>query len=277
MASHERSWVVRLSPSALLVITFLEFAFLVALLLGYEFHWWGLHRLPPVAGGVVPLVVPWGGALGGVCIAFVGVTAHWGRWTSAERGTPSRQAVRWNGWYLVRVPLGAALGTVAALMVVLFLGTVAPNDDGAVDITPVGAATLMVVAFVVGYKQETFRKLLERTVEVIVGPGTPVPGGDGFTLEPATLEFDAASGVEQRRTVAVTNEGRLPFVVDAGKVQGPGDGFAVTQLPGKILGGDAGTIEVSFRPSQPGRYRGSLTVTVAGSTRTIALAGTCAG
>jgi len=79
-------------------------------------------------------------------------------------GGPSTGAETWNGWLLVRMPLGAALGTVAVLVVVLLLGTLGADAGGGVAVSPTGAATLMVVAFVVGYRQETFRDLVARGV-----------------------------------------------------------------------------------------------------------------
>jgi hypothetical protein len=113
---------------------------------------------------------------------------HWGKWGSS--GSPvTRQALRWNGWYLIRLPIGAAFGTVAALIVVLLLGSVGGTADGGVDVSPVGGATLFVIAFIVGYHQDIFRRLVERVVEVLLGPGTATPDDEGFSTQ-ATLDFD---------------------------------------------------------------------------------------
>jgi hypothetical protein len=275
MTSAKSGWVVKLGPGALLGIMTGEFLLLVLLLVGYQFNWVRLHKLPTVIGNVLPLIVPWGGALGGICIGLVGVTAHWAKWNQTADNMPSRQALTWNGWYLVRAPLGAALGTIAALIVVLFLGTVARTNDGTVNVTPVGAATLMVVAFVVGYKQETFRQLLERAVDVILGPGTPTPANDSFTLDAAKLDFGpTAVNGEERKNLGITNQGRRLLVIAKNQITTSGDGFAVTQLPGNLPGGDIGQIEISFRPTKPGTHSGSVTITINAATRIVELTGT---
>jgi hypothetical protein len=171
--------------------------------------------------------------------------------------------------------LGAALGTVAALIAVLFLGTIAKNSDGSVNISPVGAATLMVVAFIVGYKQETFRQLLSRATDVILGPGTPTPASDSFTLDAMKVDFgQTAVNGESRRNLGVANRGRRLLVVGSNQVSVAGDGFAVTQLPGNIPAGDVANIEIAFRPIKQATYSGSAAVTVDGATRTVQLNGT---
>jgi hypothetical protein len=52
------------------------------------------------------------------------------------------------------------------------LGTIGLTDEGSIDITPAGAATLMVIAFLIGYRERTFRLLIERVVDTIFGPGS---------------------------------------------------------------------------------------------------------
>jgi hypothetical protein len=68
-------WVVRLTPSRILFILLIEFVVLLLLPLCYQFRWLYVDRLPAVIADVMPIVVPWGGALGGVCIGLVGVTS----------------------------------------------------------------------------------------------------------------------------------------------------------------------------------------------------------
>ncbi|MBA3359997.1 MAG: hypothetical protein H0T94_00760 [Acidimicrobiia bacterium] len=53
----------------------------------------------------------------------------------------------------------------------LFLGSIGSTDAGDVDTSPRGAATLMVIAFVIGYRQSTFAELVSRVVDVVLTPG----------------------------------------------------------------------------------------------------------
>jgi hypothetical protein len=132
----------------------------------------------------------------------------------------------------------------------------------------------MVVAFVVGYKQETFRRLLERTVDVILGPGTPAPASDAFTLDTAKLDFGrVAQNGEARKNLGITNQGRRSCVIGSNQVTRSGESFEVTSFPGNIPGGDSGSIEIAFRPTQAKEYSGSVGVTVNGATRTVELTG----
>jgi hypothetical protein len=127
---------------------------------------------------VIPYWVPWAGALGGVSISLVGVAGY-----ADDRWNPKRYAY----WHLARPFLGAMFGTIAVLIVVLVLKNVATVDTR-VPLTPQGTAVLCVFAFVVGFREETFRSLLLRVVDVILGPGT----SDTTALVafvPAVLDF----------------------------------------------------------------------------------------
>jgi hypothetical protein len=273
-------WVERLGPTSLLNVLLIEFLTLVLLLVGYQANWLKLHSLPTVIGGVLPLIVPWGGALGGVCIGLVGVSAHWSKWNTPSGSISRAEAARWNGWYLIRLPLGAALGTIAALIVVLFLGTVGATDNGTINVSPTGAATLMVVAFIVGYQQETFRRMMERVTETLLGPGTParqpVPKGEAtntFAIEPLALRFETKAGMEQVKTAGITNKGRSEIHVGEDQLAASGDGFSV-HGPGPIAAGATGLIRIGFLPgTEEGEHTGSVTVTVGGTTKRIELSG----
>jgi hypothetical protein len=74
------SAVARLSSAQLVLIDVAEFAFLIFLLLCRAYGWLWIDRLPAVIGGVMPLVVPWAGALGGLSISIVGVSRNFRKW-----------------------------------------------------------------------------------------------------------------------------------------------------------------------------------------------------
>jgi hypothetical protein len=113
--------------------------------------------------GSVPLGVIWFGALGGVMISLTGIVSeHRKDWDES-----------FALWHFSRPLVGAGLGVVAVLIVqagVLSAGS-APSDN-----TQVPKNLLYyLVAFLVGYREETFRELIKRLVDLILAPGTPSP------------------------------------------------------------------------------------------------------
>lgn len=119
------------------------------------------HSPLPVLG-VLPYWVPWAGALGGVSISLVGVANH------ADQEWDS---TRYAYWHLARPVLGAVFGTASVLIAVLFLKTFGPIEPTNLAPSAQQTAVLTVIAFVVGFREETFRTLLRRVVDVLVGPG----------------------------------------------------------------------------------------------------------
>lgn len=111
----------------------------------------------PGSLGPVPVGVPWFGALGAVLISLSGVFDHRGDWNPDLRY-----------WHFSRPLIGAALGLVSVL--VFQAGILAVNSEP----HPTGGmANLLyyLVAFLVGYREETFRELIKRLGDVILTPG----------------------------------------------------------------------------------------------------------
>ncbi|TAM71092.1 MAG: hypothetical protein EPN48_02480 [Microbacteriaceae bacterium] len=205
-------WVSRIRPSSMLIFLLGEFTVLGLLCAAYLADWWGIRGTisSPIAG-VLPISVPWGGALGGVCVAIAGVTDHWHNFGAHPASAASR---RWNAWYLARLPMGAAFGTVGALIVVFFLGTVGGGKTGTIDVSISGSAILFVVAFIVGYKQDIFRQLVSRVTEVILGPGDTQPAGGAQ----ATGNAATAGNTPPAGTAAVTDRA---VMTGSGAANGP--------------------------------------------------------
>lgn len=107
---------------------------------------------------------PWaalGGLIGGVTISVVGISRHAHDWN------PSRYAY----WHLARPLLGLLTGSVAVLILLFVLKGV--GGDGVKLFDPNrrfdGAAHgfMFVVAFVVGYREESFRELVKRVGDLL--------------------------------------------------------------------------------------------------------------
>jgi IPT/TIG domain-containing protein len=106
--------------------------------------------------GNMPTAVPWFGALGGVMISLVGVFEH---------------SLDWNPgyalWHWARPFVGATFAVVSVLIFqtgILSVGA-DPHQKGA------SLALYYIIGFVVGYREETFRELIKRLVDVLLSPG----------------------------------------------------------------------------------------------------------
>lgn len=157
-----RSWSpgVFFCIDALLLVVLLGAALLFATGALPEVHPGG--RPGAVFLSVVPYWVPWAGALGGVSISLVGVAGYAG-----EHWDP----YHYGYWHLARPFLGSVFGTFAVLIIVLVLKTVTTVDTK-VPYTAQGVAVLSVFAYVVGFREATFRDLVTKVVDVILSPGT---------------------------------------------------------------------------------------------------------
>ena len=98
---------------------------------------------------------------------------------------------RWNYWHMARPLMGAVLGIVAFF---IFVGVINATVGTATtrplikDTPAEGLIVYSVVAFVVGYREETFREPIKRAGDLLFKPATPgeVPT---VTLEPPSAEF----------------------------------------------------------------------------------------
>jgi hypothetical protein len=141
-------------------IFFISLAYLGALLATAALYIQGSFSLP-VRLGTVPLPVPWFGALGAVLISLTGVFDHYADWN------PGLAL-----WHYARPLIGASLGIVSVL--VFQAGILAVGSNVSTQGSPGKPSSLLyfVIAFAVGYREETFRQLMKRLVDVILSPGT---------------------------------------------------------------------------------------------------------
>jgi hypothetical protein len=109
--------------------------------------------------GSVPIGVPWWGALGAVLISVTGIVDHFRDW---EPG--------YNLWHFSRPFIGAILAVVSVL---IFQAGILSSGS------PINATNnqpqnviLYLIAFLVGYREKTFRDLITRLVDLILTPIT---------------------------------------------------------------------------------------------------------
>jgi hypothetical protein len=266
----------------LLITDLVWLCVLVVLLLAHFFHWFGIDRLPAVIDGVVPMVVPWAGALGGVSISVVGLANHWPRWgaTSVARAEAPRsdleQRQQFNAWHLTRPWGGAVFGTFGALIVVLVTKSVSSTTSATVDVTPTGAATLATIAFVIGYREKTFRLLVERVVDTILGPGSTNDATALFELTPASLDFEPQDrNTVKDQSVTLKNVGTKSLRPSVPKLTGDAAFSLGTAGIGVLAAGASDKIIVYFSPTEAGKTSvGELSITIDGTTKTVPLKGT---
>jgi IPT/TIG domain len=126
-------------------------------------YFWGNLSDVPKTLGPLPTGVLWFGALGAVLISLAAVFDFTGKaWDP-----------RWELWHYTRPFIGA---TVAAISVLIFqAGIVSIGSDP----TPATGKTTSIpkdlayylVAFLVGYREATFRELVKRLGDIVLKPG----------------------------------------------------------------------------------------------------------
>jgi len=177
----------------------------------------------PDAFGPVPVGVPWFGALGAVLISLTGVFEHEHDWDDSY----------WP-WHVARPLIGVAVAVVSVLILqagVLAVGSTPIQPTPTPTPTPVsGQATptptptptppasgtqdqttnrkiptnllYYLVAFLVGYREETFRELIKRLVDIILAPG------DGKAAPPTIHDVNPAQAPHGTPTaVTITGSG----------------------------------------------------------------------
>lgn len=178
---------------------------LVVVVILYKVEPGHMFRWLPSQVGPVPLSVPLFGAIGAVIVSLQGLFKHGDAWL------PS-----YNLWHIARPLVGAVLGFVAVLFLILLIdaaqasatntGTSASTTTTSIAAvsgasststspantapgsSTVGGLSAVIlydaIAFIVGYREETFRSLLSRVTDVILGPSGIA--GDAGVSSPGT-------------------------------------------------------------------------------------------
>jgi len=172
--------------SSIVTIFMLQMVYLAALSIGAALYLSGGLTLPSDFLGLVPLGVPWFGALGAVLISLGGIFKHAGVRAKNAGPDPDDWDRSYWPWHWSRPLVGANLGIVS--FIIFQSGLLAVGSTPA----PTGATApqnllYYVIAFVVGYREESFRELIKRVADVILRPGelpTPPPATTPVTTAP---------------------------------------------------------------------------------------------
>jgi hypothetical protein len=156
------------------IIFLVQILWLIALGIAAAVYFLGFWPPQLVNLGPIPIGVVWFGAVGAVLISLTGIVEHANDWNPG-----------FNLWHLSRPLVGAALAVVGVLIIqagVLASGT-PPTSS-----TPGVPKNLLyfLVAFLVGYREETFRELIKRLVDLIFSPASPPAKPTITSLSPAT-------------------------------------------------------------------------------------------
>jgi hypothetical protein len=130
--------------------------------------------------GALPVGVVWFGALGAVLISLTGIVEHAKDWDES-----------FALWHLSRPLMGASVAIVAVLIMqagILAVGSSPTGDPASVSKN----ILYYLVAFLVGYREETFREMIKRLVDVVFTP-PPKPKS-----EPATDDKQPPEKVQDK-------------------------------------------------------------------------------
>ena len=119
----------------------------------------------PIVSFGVPDSIAWFGAVGAVMISFQGIFDHREDWDPL-----------FNYWHVARPIVGAGLGAMSFLIfsvIVTLAGSAPPDPAKAPSVANLNI--FHVLAFIVGYREQTFRDLLKRVTDLILRPAADPP------------------------------------------------------------------------------------------------------
>jgi hypothetical protein len=227
---------------------------------------------PYLVAGILPIAVPWFGALGAVTISLEGVFT----W-SESRWNPD-----YNYWHCGRPIFGAVLGAISFYLFVLIImsaGTTPKFLDtptGAVQaVPPKDFIIYYVVAFLVGYREETFRELIRRVTDLILKPGTQAAAASpqitfkqGGIAQTEIKFNEAAANTTTPLTIEIVNSGGAsvssPVLTVKEADAASKDVFKLTKndLAGRseLKSNESISAEITFAPKGAVQYSAVLSV-----------------
>jgi hypothetical protein len=239
--------------------------------------------------------VPWFGALGAVTLSFYGVFDHNDHWD-----------YKWNYWYMARPLVGIVLAIIAYFIFITLISstgltprtsgttssttttlettttaeptttqaaspTSAPAETGGNAPGPSSLLLYYVLAFLVGFREDTFRTLIKRAADVLLGPGDPGAPSAGITVHPAPVQFhEVTVGGSSVETVTVSNSGTGDLRIYPSTANSPGTDlsdengvfhlYANAVQGATIAPGANATLRIEFAPAAAATYTGTLTI-----------------
>lgn len=124
---------------------------------------------------LVPLTILWWGALGAVTVSFDGMVRHRHEWDAGM-----------NLWHAIRPAIGAIVGAVSYLIFLLVVEAATSQP-----VTSHGQLVYFLVAFLVGYREGTFRALIKRATDMLFTSAPPSASATAETSVPSTPEVSA--------------------------------------------------------------------------------------
>jgi hypothetical protein len=137
----------------------LLYAGLLALLLALYFTDPKSLPVPENVGGV-PVALPWFGAAGAVTISMSALSEHRHDWDP-----------EWWFWHASRPLVGAIIGTMAVLFFMAGILAVQKSPQTGGSATATSNFLYYVIAFAVGFREESFRDLLKKVLDLLIKPG----------------------------------------------------------------------------------------------------------
>jgi hypothetical protein len=114
----------------------------------------------PASLGALPIGVPWFGAVGATLISLTGIFKHADDWD-----------VGFELWHYTRPLIGAFLGSIGALMFAVIVEATATSPQHT------NGTVYEVVAFLLGYREATFRSLIQRATDLLLSPSANAQSG----------------------------------------------------------------------------------------------------
>lgn len=256
--------ILRLGPSFFFWLELAYLAVLLVLAVLYDRDALGLKTTfeGGLVGEMLPIGVPWFGAVGAVVISLQGVFDHSVDWDR-----------RYNHWHLARPLFGAVLGVMAFYIFVLLLKSTGTELEFLkANAEPDDFIVYYVVAFLVGYREETFRELVKRAVDLVFQPGgliSPAAPAVKFVAggsEKSAIDFgETTAGETALQTVTIHNVGAAPLTTPTAAVRNepPERSEFASQTDaitgaGDIAPGTSRTIDIAFAPKEEGDFLGLL-------------------
>jgi Abnormal spindle-like microcephaly-assoc'd, ASPM-SPD-2-Hydin len=262
----------KLSPAVgFLSLDVLYVAILLILLIGRQAHWFWIDRIHNPIGGIIPLGVPWFGALGAVTISIYGIVDHSTEWQA-----------KWNLWHAIRPIVGAILGTVAYLIFIGVIQATGTTPSAVGSSSSIKLITYLVIAFVVGFREQTFRSLIQRVVDILLSPGD-TQKAPTVSISPSPVDFGSLpSGQTGTSVLTLANTGTGALVVQGASANPrgtviAGTGFALSNdaVTGATIDpGSSALLTVSFTPQTADAHQGVLTINCNAGSFPVSLAGT---